>query len=117
MWLGVNAPERVDRLVLANTAPRMAPPDLWNQRIDKVNGARRPVMVYTPPGYSKSNQSYPVLYLLHGLNDYERGWTQSGRANLIMDNMIAEGKAKPAIIVMPFGHDFTGSLGKQAEII
>jgi enterochelin esterase-like enzyme len=84
--------------------------------INKDNGTRRQVEVYTPPGYSKSNQSYPVIYLLHGANDYERGWTQSGRANLIMDNMIAEGKAVPAIIVMPFGHDFTGSLGKQAEI-
>ena len=84
--------------------------------INRDNGTQRKVEVYTPPGYSKSTQSYPVIYLLHGANDYERGWTQSGRANLIMDNAIADGKAVPAIIVMPFGHPVTGSLGKQAEI-
>ena len=84
--------------------------------LNRDNGTRRQVEVYTPPGYGKSNQSYPVLYLLHGANDYERGWTQSGRANLIMDNLIADGKAVPCIIVMPFGHDYTGSMGKQPEI-
>jgi enterochelin esterase-like enzyme len=82
----------------------------------EIKVARR-VVVYTPPDYNTSNKKYPVVYLLHGLNDYERGWTQSGMANTIMDNLIAEKKAVPAIIVMPFGHATTGATGKQPEIL
>ncbi|MDQ2640583.1 MAG: alpha/beta hydrolase-fold protein, partial [Pseudomonadota bacterium] len=77
----------------------------------------RRVVVYTPPGYATSGKKYPVVYLLHGFNDYERGWTQSGMAHNIMDNLIAEKKAVPAIIVMPFGHATTGATGRQAEIL
>ena len=80
------------------------------------NKTARRVVIYTPPDYSTSGKSYPVLYLLHGANDYERGWTQTGMANTIMDNLIADGKAVPAIIVMPFGHDTTGSTGKLPEV-
>lgn len=80
------------------------------------NKTARRVVIYTPPDYSTSGKSYPVLYLLHGANDYERGWTQTGMANNIMDNLIADGKAVPAIIVMPFGHDTTGSSGKLPEV-
>src|SRR6185436_9132125 len=80
------------------------------------NKTARRVVIYTPPDYSTSGRSYPVLYLLHGANDYERGWTQTGMANTIMDNLIADGKAVPAIIVMPFGHDTTGSSGKLPEV-
>src|SRR5688572_2932578 len=80
------------------------------------NKTARRVVIYTPPDYATSGKSYPVLYLLHGANDYERGWTQTGMANTIMDNLIAEGKAVPAIIVMPFGHDTTGSSGKLPEV-
>jgi len=80
------------------------------------NKTARRVVIYTPPGYRTSGKKYPVLYLLHGANDYERGWTQSGMANTIMDNLIAEKKAVPAIIVMPFGHDVTGSTGKLPEV-
>jgi enterochelin esterase-like enzyme len=80
------------------------------------NKTARRVVIYTPPDYSTSGKSYPVLYLLHGANDYERGWTQTGMANTIMDNLIAERKAVPAIIVMPFGHDTTGSSGKLPEV-
>lgn len=82
----------------------------------EIKVARR-VVVYTPPGYGTSGKKYPVVYLLHGLNDYERGWTQSGMAHNIMDNLIAGKKAVPAIIVMPFGHATTGATGKQAEIL
>ena len=84
--------------------------------INRDNGTQRRVVVYVPPGYNSSDKSYPVLYLLHGANDFERGWTQTGRANLIMDNLLAQGKAVPALIVMPFGHDITGATGRQAEI-
>ena len=84
--------------------------------LNKQNGTARRVVIYTPPGYNKGTESYPVVYLLHGNADFERGWTQTGRANLIMDNLIADGKTTPAIIVMPFGHDVSGTTGKYAEV-
>jgi enterochelin esterase-like enzyme len=84
--------------------------------LNKENKTARRVVVYTPPDYNTSGKSYPVIYLLHGFNDSERGWTQSGMAHNIMDNLIADGKAVPAIIVMPFGHNVTTSMGKVAEI-
>lgn len=61
--------------------------------------------VYTPPGYD-SNQStrYPVLYLLHGWSDLANGWTEVGQANFILDNLIANGEAKPMLVVMPSGY-------------
>jgi enterochelin esterase family protein len=67
------------------------------------NNADRMVYVYTPPGYETSKAKYPVLYLLHGAGDTESGWFSIGRANVILDNLIAQGKAKPMIVVMPFG--------------
>jgi enterochelin esterase-like enzyme len=84
--------------------------------INKENGTARRVVIYTPPGYGSSDKAFPVLYLLHGANDFERGWTQTGRANLIMDNLIADGKVVPAIIVMPFGHEISGATGKLPEV-
>jgi enterochelin esterase-like enzyme len=65
--------------------------------------AVRSIYVYTPPGYEESKAKYPVLYLLHGSGDTEAGWVDVGRANLILDNLIAAGSAKPMIIVMPYG--------------
>src|SRR5712675_1687502 len=70
-----------------------------------VVGDHRDFFVYTPPGYDpRSKQSYPVLYLLHGYSDDASGWTAVGRANIILDNLIAQGKAKPMLIVMPLGY-------------
>jgi enterochelin esterase family protein len=67
----------------------------------------RPVIIYTPPGYEKDAKAkYPVLYLLHGTTDTEETWTKVGRANIILDNLISHGKAKPMIIVMPYGRAF-----------
>jgi enterochelin esterase family protein len=61
--------------------------------------------VYTPAGYNaKSRESYPVLYLLHGYSDAADGWTQVGKANFILDSLIATGKAKPMIVVMTLGY-------------
>jgi enterochelin esterase-like enzyme len=61
--------------------------------------------VYTPPGYdAKAKKPYPVLYLLHGWSDSETGWTAVGRANLILDNLLAAGKIKPMVVVMPLGY-------------
>lgn len=67
------------------------------------NTSRR-AFVYTPPGYDKNQSTrYPVLYLQHGWGEDENAWSNQGHANLIMDNMIAEGKIKPFIIVMTYG--------------
>lgn len=69
-----------------------------------IGGETRAIWVYTPPGYAKSTQRYPVLYLLHGSNDTAAGWTMAGNANFVLDNLLANGKARPMIVVMPFGH-------------
>ena len=70
----------------------------------KVNDAMRRCFIYTPPGYNKDIQKrYPVLYLQHGGGENETGWAAQGKAGLIMDNLIAEGKAVPFIIVMDNG--------------
>jgi enterochelin esterase family protein len=68
-------------------------------------GRPRGLFVYTPPGYdSDASTRYPVLYLLHGSGDKEGTWTALGHAHLIADNLIAQGKARPMVIVMPDGH-------------
>jgi enterochelin esterase-like enzyme len=69
----------------------------------------RRMHVYTPPGYEKGGDSYPVFYLLHGASDSDDSWSSVGRAGFILDNLIAAQKAKPMLIVMPAGH--TGSFG------
>jgi enterochelin esterase family protein len=69
----------------------------------KVANAWRQAYIYTPPGYDGSNTRYPVLYLQHGAGEDERGWTMQGRAHFILDNLIAEGKARPMIVVMDNG--------------
>ncbi|HLX44449.1 MAG TPA: alpha/beta hydrolase-fold protein [Bryobacteraceae bacterium] len=68
-------------------------------------GDDRDYYVYTPPGYEPSEKKlYPVLYLLHGYSDDASGWSAVGFANIILDNLIAQGKAKPMLIVMPLGY-------------
>jgi enterochelin esterase-like enzyme len=69
----------------------------------KTVGRKRKMVVYTPPGYSK-DKKYPVLYLLHGMGDTEGGWTRAGSANVILDNLLADKKIVPMIVVMPNGH-------------
>jgi enterochelin esterase-like enzyme len=62
-------------------------------------------MVYTPPGYDADiKKRYPVLYLQHGAGEDETGWSKQGHANFILDNLLAEGKAKPMIVVMEKGY-------------
>ena len=92
--------------------------DLWDFKPDVPHGVveavwypseilkqkQRRMYVYTPPGYSTSKSKYPVLYLLHGGGGDEDAWTTMGRANIIMDNLIAQGKCKPMIVVMPNGN-------------
>jgi enterochelin esterase-like enzyme len=71
----------------------------------RIAGDDRDYYVYTPPGYDASGKNeYPVLYLLHGFSDDASGWTSVGRANVILDNLIAQGKAKPMIVVMTLGY-------------
>jgi enterochelin esterase-like enzyme len=65
-------------------------------------GAKRKAQVYTPPGYS-ADKKYPVLYLLHGIGGDEREWTRGGVANVILDNLYADNKAVPMIVVLPNG--------------
>jgi enterochelin esterase family protein len=65
---------------------------------------RRRMTVYTPPGYNRSKESYPVLYLLHGWGGDEEEWTSAGYTPQIMDSLLAENKIKPMIVVMPNGH-------------
>lgn len=68
-------------------------------------GDERDYFVYTPPDYNpKAKQPYPVLYLLHGYSDMANAWTEVGKANVILDNLIAQGKAKPMVVVMPLGY-------------
>jgi enterochelin esterase family protein len=70
-----------------------------------VQGSTGTLVVYTPPGYEKDpSKKYPVFYLISGTTDLEDTWFKVGRTNLILDNLIAEGKAKPMIIVMPYGN-------------
>jgi enterochelin esterase-like enzyme len=66
-------------------------------------GVMRSVRVYTPAGYETSGARYPVFYLLHGGGDDDSGWTTIGQANFILDNLIADGKARPMVVVMPNG--------------
>ncbi len=67
-------------------------------------GLDRPFNVYTPPAYDPHEEAYPVLYLLHGYSDAEDAWVSVGRANVILDNLIAQGKVKPMVVVMPLGY-------------
>ena len=67
-------------------------------------GRTRRMHVYTPPGYEKNRETYPVFYLLHGAFDGDDSWSTVGRAGFIVDNLIASGDAQPMIVVMPDGH-------------
>ncbi len=79
--------------------------------LSKAMNAWREMYVYTPPGYDNSSEKYPVLYLLHGGGEDQRGWATQGRTDLILDNLISENKAKPMIIVM-----LDGNIGMQGGI-
>ena len=91
-------------------------------RADSLSQTRR-VHVYTPPGYETSgDQQFPVLYLLHGTGGSEANWTNEGRANFILDNLIACDAAVPMLVVMPYGRAYpqisreSGSIGFRENI-
>jgi enterochelin esterase-like enzyme len=97
--------------------PRDVPHGVVEANWEKSNatGDTRAYYVYTPPGYDPTkSKRYPVLYLLHGNNDTAIGWTDVGKANFILDNLIADKKAVPMIIVMPWGHAVP-FMGPQTE--
>ena len=73
----------------------------------------RRLYVYTPSGYDKSGENYPVLYLLHGGGEDERGWATQGKTDLILDNLIAEGNAQPMLVVMVDGNTGTPGFSEQ----
>jgi enterochelin esterase-like enzyme len=100
---GVEVPEKgVDFYDIKNV-PHGEVRALWYP--SKVTGTTRRAMVYTPPGYDvDTGTRYPVLYLQHGAGEDERGWTNQGRLNFILDNLIAAGKARPMIVVMDKGY-------------
>src|SRR4029450_6173513 len=70
----------------------------------KAMGVDRYLWVYTPPNYDKATDKYPVYYLLHGNGETQTGWVMNGRANIILDNLIADGKAPPLSCASPPGH-------------
>ncbi len=69
----------------------------------------RPLLVYTPAGYEKGSRKYPVFYLVSGTTDTEETWFKVGKLNVILDNLIAQGKAVPMIVVMPYGNMMEGT--------
>jgi len=102
MWSGIEIPEQGVDFYNPKDVPhgevRVRP------YFSKITNAWRRSFIYTPPGYDQNaSQRYPVLYLQHGAGEDERAWSNQGRANFILDNLIAEGKAKPMIIVMDNG--------------
>ena len=88
--------------------PHGAVATLWYHS-DALDAERR-LHVYTPPDYGKSDQAFPVLYLMHGGGGIDSDWSSQGRAGFILDNLLAEGKIRPMIVVMPDGNVGTGMM-------
>jgi enterochelin esterase-like enzyme len=114
--LGADNPDKEGKEDKADAAKLAAPPkgfdalrpDIEHGQVETVQydsksiGIPRKMVVYTPPGYSK-DQKYPVLYLLHGIGDEETGWVKKGSAAVILDNLYADNKLVPMIVVSPNG--------------
>ena len=100
---GIEVPEAGVDFYHPKNVPHGEVRERWYQ--SKITESWRRCFVYTPPGYdTRIKHRYPVLYLQHGAGENERGWSHQGRVSFIMDNLIAEGKAKPMIIVMDRGY-------------
>jgi enterochelin esterase-like enzyme len=99
----VEVPEPGSTYYTIQDVPHGQVREVWY--FSKVTGTWRHALVYTPPGYDeKTNERYPVLYLQHGGGEDETGWVRQGHANVILDNLIASGKAKPMLVVMAYGY-------------
>src|SRR5689334_23081704 len=100
---GVEIPEKGVDFYLPKNVPHGEVRVHWY--FSKTTETWRRAFVYTPPGYDRQTTTrYPVLYLQHGAGEDERGWSNQGRANFILDNLIADRKAKPMILVMDCGY-------------
>lgn len=99
----VEVPEPGSTYYSIQNVPHGQVRDVWYE--SKVTGSWRHAMVYLPPDYeAQAKKRYPVLYLQHGGGENETGWIRQGRANFILDNLIAQGEAKPMIVVMALGY-------------
>ncbi|MDQ1470108.1 MAG: hypothetical protein QOJ99_1588 [Bryobacterales bacterium] len=79
-------------------------------------GRTERIIIYLPPGHEKSSARFPVLYLVHGSGDVPESWTAAGHANLILDNLIADKRATPMIVVMPAGHAVPFATGRGGPV-
>lgn len=99
----VEVPEPGSTYYSIQNVPHGQVREVWYS--SSVTGTWRHALVYTPPGYDeKTKERYPVLYLQHGGGEDETGWVRQGHANVILDNLIASGKAKPMLVVMAYGY-------------
>lgn len=106
-YLEVPGPKGTPRIDEWRDVPHGSVTQQWY--LSKATGKRRSLHIYTPPGYALNPQEkYPVVYLMHGFGDDDRHWSQLGQANVIADNLIAERKCVPLVIVMPDGHPAGG---------
>jgi enterochelin esterase-like enzyme len=103
MASGIDIPEKGINFYNAKDVPHG---DIRNRiYFSKTTGTWRRINIYAPPGYDKSGkEQYPVLYIQHGGGEDERGWAVQGKTDIILDNLIAEGKAKPMLVVIPNGN-------------
>jgi enterochelin esterase-like enzyme len=100
---GVEIPEKGTDFYDVKDVPHGQVRAIWYR--SKVTGTPRRAFVYCPPGYDKDPaKRYPVLYLQHGAGEDERGWSNQGRMNFILDNLLAAGKARPMLVVMDQGY-------------
>lgn len=100
---GLENPEPTRSFYLPREGPKGEVTTHWYP--SSTTNTTRKCLIYTPPGYrSQTGVKFPVLYLQHGAGESELGWTMQGKVNVIMDNLIGEGKAKPMIIVMDNGY-------------
>ena len=113
MASGIEVPFRGDRYYEARNVPHG---DIRIRRYySNVTNIWRVFYMYTPPGYDENaSEKYPVLYILHGGGEDERGWANQGKADLILDNLIAEKKAIPMIVVMPDGNFPLNGFGEES---
>ena len=108
-------PGKESELYAINKVPHGTLSKVWYD--SPTLGLTRRMYVYTPPGYESSTERYPVLYLLHGGGGDEDAWTTLGRANYILDNLIAQGKAKPMLVIMTNGNPGQAAAPGSAPVV